>query len=54
VHPAKEAELLFEISLLQRHDKAHEADDVESKADHAVVSCERCKLRVSKDNMLQD
>lgn len=52
VHPAEKAKLLLEISLLERHDKAHESDDVESKADHAVVRCKRRELCIGEDNVL--
>ena len=53
VHPTEKAKLLLEIPLLQRHDKAHEADDIKGEADHAMVGCEWRKLGVGEDNMLQ-
>lgn len=53
MHPAEQAKLLFEMTLLQRHDKPHETDCVECKADDPMVCGEREEVRLCKDHMLQ-
>jgi hypothetical protein len=53
MNPAKETKLLFEISLLKRHDKAHKADRIERKADNTMVGSERKQLSVCKNDMLE-
>lgn len=53
MNPAKKPKLLLEIALLQRHNEAHESDDVKGEANHTVVRCERSELGIGKDNMLE-
>ena len=37
VNPAKESELLFEITPFERQYETHEPNGVESEADHAMI-----------------
>ena len=53
MNPAEKTKLLLEIALLQRHNEAHESDDVKGEADHTVVGCERSELSICKDYMLR-
>ena len=53
MYPAKQAKLLFEVTLLQRHHKTHEANCVECKADDPMVCGEREEVCVCKDDMLR-
>jgi hypothetical protein len=53
MNPAKEAKLLLKISLLKRHDKAHEADRIKREANNTMVGSERKQLSVSENDMLR-
>ena len=53
MYPAEEAELLLELTLLQRHNEANEAERVEHEAEHAMIGREGQKIRVSEDDMLR-
>jgi hypothetical protein len=50
--PAKEAKLLFQVTLLQGHHKAHKANGVQSKADHSVIRSKWEQICVSEYDML--
>jgi len=52
MYPAKQSKLLFQVAFLERHNKSHESDVIESKADDTMICCEWKKLRVGKNNML--
>lgn len=53
MYPAEQTELLLEVASLQRHNEAHETNDVQHEADHTMVSREWKELSVGKYNMLQ-
>jgi hypothetical protein len=53
VDPAEEPKLLLEVTLLERHDKAHEADCIERKTDNTMVGSERKQLPIGENNMLE-
>jgi len=53
MNPAEETKLLFKISFLKRHNKAHEADRIERKTDNTMVGGERKQLPVSENDMLE-
>ena len=53
MYPAEEAELLLELTLLQRHNEANEAERVEHEAEHAMIGREGQKIRISEDDMLR-
>jgi len=54
VYPTEESKLPPEVTLLQRHDESNESDDVQGKADDAMVRSEGHKLRVSEDDVLNE
>jgi len=53
VNPTEQAKLLFEITLLQRHDEAHKANSVKHEADHTVVGSEWKELGIGENDMLE-
>jgi hypothetical protein len=53
VYPAEKSKLLFQISLLQGHHKAHEPDGVQSEADDSMVGRKREHLRVREHDVLR-
>ena len=53
MHPAEQAELLFQVTLLQRHDESYKANYVERKADNPMVRGEREEICIRKDDMLR-
>ena len=52
MHPAEETELVFEISLLERHNKTNKANGIKGKTYDTVVCNKRKKLGIGKHNML--
>ena len=53
MNPTEQAELLLQISFLQRHHETHEANRVQSETDYAMIGCERQQLRISENHMLE-
>jgi hypothetical protein len=53
MNPAKQTKLLFQVSFLERHNKAHESDCIECKADNAMIGSEWQQLPVCEHDMLK-
>jgi hypothetical protein len=53
MNPAEEAKLLLKISFLKRHNKAHESNSIERKADNTMVGSEWQHLTVCENDMLE-
>jgi len=53
MNPAEQTKLLFQVSFLERHDKAHESNCVKCKADNTMISSEWQQLPVCENNMLK-
>lgn len=51
--PAEQAELLLQVSTLERQDETDEANQVQRETDESVIRGEGRQLSVGENNMLQ-